>query len=103
MRSRKPQNDEQQCQAGSVEQQLDMCETGTLRGDESIRSNREHPNFNIDMSEEDREGDEMSGDDHSSGLQGGESELKNQPHIQTGLPGDETDHESSRNRKDLAA
>ena len=41
----------------------------------------------VDMSEVDREGDEMSGDDHSSGLQGGEW---NEPLVDDGLPGEET-------------
>jgi len=93
MRTRKPQSEEQNCQPGSIEQQLDMCETGSLRGEEVLRANREHPNFNVDMSEEDREGDEMSGDDHSSGLQGGEPELRGQKHISSGMPGDQTEHE----------
>jgi hypothetical protein len=46
----------------------------------------------IDMSEADREGDEMSGDDHSSGLQG---ERLSDTHIDDGLPGEETDDDSA--------
>ncbi|OFZ55638.1 MAG: hypothetical protein A2428_14895 [Bdellovibrionales bacterium RIFOXYC1_FULL_54_43] len=88
---------------GSIEQQLDMSETGELRGDEILHSHGNLPsedpdledpnemltNFHFDMAEEGREGDEMSGDDHSSGLQGGEREMENQDHIASGLPGDE--------------
>lgn len=74
------------CAPGSIEQQLDMCETGTLRGDEILHS---HGAVDVDgddlsergadiamgryetnMSERDREGSEESGDDHSSGYQG---------------------------------
>ena len=74
------------CSPGSIEQELDMCETGSLRGDEILHSHGKLPprytgdpveldqlidqNWGMDMSEEDREGDEMSGDDHSSGLSG---------------------------------
>ncbi len=50
--------------------------------------------FRPDMSEENREGDEMSGDDHSFGLQGGETEIKNQSHIDSGLPGNMSEHEA---------
>lgn len=67
-----------------------MCETGELRGDEILHESRAQPGMRIDMSEENREGDEMSGDEHSSGLQGGEPELESQPHIDSGIPGDET-------------
>ena len=76
---------------GSIEQQLDMCEEGPLRGDEVLREHRDHPNYSMDLSEENREGDEMSGDEHSGGLQGGEPELTSpgQGHIQTGMPGDQ--------------
>jgi hypothetical protein len=89
---------------GSIEQQLDMCEEGTLRGDEILHhhglepvENKEGPieidrlmenNYHMDLAEDDREGAEMSGDEHSIGLQGGDSELANQAHIATGLPGD---------------
>lgn len=96
---------------GSIEQQLDMCESGTLRGDEIQFSHGLPPEedatdrdpipadylmdrrYEIDLAEENREGDEMSGDEHSCGLQGGESELAGQPHINSGLPGDRTLHE----------
>ena len=89
MRKRKPQIDEATCPAGSLEQQLDMCESGSLRGEEQLREYTDHPLFEEDMAEEDREGDEMSGDEHSNGLQGGESELESQE-SSSGLPGDET-------------
>ena len=93
----------QRCSPGSIEQQLDMCEEGELRGDNVLHThgldpdkdaNVENPeemesNFNVDMAEEDREGDEMSGDDHSAGLQGGEIEIENQRHINPGIPGEE--------------
>jgi hypothetical protein len=75
--------------AGSIEQHLDMMEQGPLRGDESLRLHRmkdrlsdrpslslwllEH-NYQVDMSEETREGDEESGDEHSSGLQGADQQ-----------------------------
>jgi hypothetical protein len=90
---------------GSIEQQLDMCERGDLRGDEILHHHgRDRPkqdpdlraeldleeNFRVDMAETQREGDEMSGDEHSSGLQGGEPELERQPHLSQGLPGEET-------------
>lgn len=98
------------CSPGSIEQELDMCETGSLRGDDILyRHGIEPPqytgdpreldrvigkgedeNWEVDLSEEDREGDEMSGDEHSSGLEGGESELESQPNIASGLPGDLT-------------
>lgn len=100
------------CCPGSIEQQLDMCESGSLRGDTILhrhgRPEPEHsgdpreldeminnsdPTWQMDLSEENREGDEMSGDEHSGGLEGGESELGGQPHIHTGLPGDQTLHE----------
>ena len=44
--------------------------------------------YEEDMAEEGREGDEMTGDDHSAGLQGEETEIKGQRHIHTGLPGE---------------
>jgi hypothetical protein len=50
--------------------------------------------MSVDMSEVDREGDEMSGDEHSSGMQGGESEERNHAHIQSGLPGEETEDDA---------
>lgn len=70
---------------GSIEQQLDMCESGPLRGDDLLHNHgiqertNPHPtlnpdqmesNYRIDMSEENREGAEESGDEHSMGLQG---------------------------------
>jgi hypothetical protein len=83
------------CKAGSIEQQLDMCETGRLRGDEITHSHghphteddykeatavdREMDNYNVTMSERNREGSEMSGDDHAMGFQGDDA----------GLPGEE--------------
>jgi hypothetical protein len=86
-----------------IRQHLDMEESGPLRGDDILhrhgRASRSSPedqmfeNFQVDMSEENREGDEMSGDDHSSGLQGGDSELNPQPVAQSGLPGERTDDE----------
>lgn len=57
-------------------------------------------NFQVDLSEEDREGDEMSGDEHSGGLQGGEPDIEHQRHIETGLPGDRTEHEEMETRGD---
>ena len=91
----------------AIEQHLDMLEKGDLRGNE-IEHSHGHPrnrpidisnpddllsNYNVDMSEENREGSEMSGDDHSGGLQGGEQELETQPLVDSGLPGDETKRE----------
>lgn len=75
------------CTPGSIEQQLDMCEEGSLRGDEISHSRGSKKNIETpdhdpypldhilgraqdDLSEADREGDEMSGDEHSSGMQG---------------------------------
>ena len=93
------------CSPGSIEQQLDMCEEGSLRGDEVSRRTAHLPtpnepasedpadvldefnSFQVTMSERDREGDELTGDEHSSGLQGEESELSNQPSIDSGIPG----------------
>jgi hypothetical protein len=88
---------------GSIEQQLDMVEHGSLRGDEILHHHgvveEDHPlahvpavdelldRYQMDFSEENREGAEASGDEHSAGLQGGEPELDGQPHINTGLPG----------------
>ena len=102
--------------AGSIEQQLDMVEEGDLKGDEIDHSlhfsahqrldqadcdpiplDELLDNEQMDLSLEDREGDEMTGDDHSSGLQGGEEELKHHPNISTGMPGDRTDHEEMEN------
>src|SRR4051812_4515080 len=99
MRKRKPQWDEAACRPGSPEQQLDMCEQGTLRGEESLREfhgiDRIESEMKPDMAEEDREGDEMSGDEHSSGFQGGDSELESQP-VENGMPGDATRVEEQR-------
>lgn len=86
---------------GSITQQLDMNESGPLRGDEILHhhglpdpagrpdgdpmplaADRMEHNYQVNMSEEGREGDEESGDEHSSGLQGGEN---------NGLPGDMTE------------
>ena len=70
---------------------LDMVEPGEERSDRDPKTlNRVTERFEMDMSEADREGDEQSGDDHSSGLQGADPEEANQPHIQRGLPGEET-------------
>ncbi len=70
------------CSPGSIEQQLDMCEEGSLRGDEIIHQHgivtlnlgdsdpvevdrNMEANFNMDLSEENREGSEMSDDEYS--------------------------------------
>ncbi len=105
------------CEPGSIEQQLDMCETGKARGDEITHQHGVLPEdeafvdvegidkkidrMKMDLSEPSREGDEMSGDDHSSGLQGGESELKSQPHIEAGLPGEELERRDRLEQKDF--
>jgi hypothetical protein len=100
----------ERCRPGSIEQQTDMCEEGDLRGDQITHEYHSKPkliidegdNFNEDMSTEDREGDDLSGDDHSSGLQGGEEEVRHQPHIETGMPGDreeKQDEEFDRSNK----
>jgi DNA-binding transcriptional ArsR family regulator len=94
--------------AGSIEHHLDMCESGELRGDEiehrtyspekEWRPDEESTQimppldkmisrFEMNLSEENREGDEMSGDEHSSGMQGGEPELLEQPWLDDGTPG----------------
>ena len=113
---------------GSIEQQLDMVEEGTLKGDqllrgrrrldsqkisEDIRAHRGEPLavdelisldcYDLDLAEESREGCEMTGDEHSIGLQGGESELVGQPHLSTGMPGEQSRHEEfhERHREDL--
>lgn len=97
---------------GSIEQQLDMCEEGDLRGDEILhRHGLDVPEqddelllvdertgrFQI-LSEPDREDDEMTGDDHSSGLQGGEFEVEDQYHIDSGAPGNELEKEDELSR-----
>lgn len=104
VRSRQPAP----CEPGSIEQQLDMCETGPMRGDDVLHRHgyeRELPKearermvptdeimntFRADMSEENREGMEMSGDEHSAGMQGGDSEFEHQAHIDTDMPGEQT-------------
>lgn len=112
---------------GSEEQHLDMLEGGDarLRGDEVLHNPPEASlededdtdetvrpvdelmnTFSVDMSEDGREGDEMSGDDHSSGMQGGESELLNQENIESGMPGqgnDDEDRQISKRQKRRAA
>ena len=70
--------------SGSIKQQLDMNESGPNRGDEILHHHGIEPrtgsyptmndalmeeNYHIDMSEDTREGDEESGDEHSSGYQ----------------------------------
>ena len=76
------------CSPGSIEQQLDMCEEGTLKGDSILHSHGIdarpysgdptavdqliNESWEINLAEEDREGDELSGDEHSMGLQGDE-------------------------------
>jgi hypothetical protein len=99
------------CEPGSIEQQLDMCETGPLRGDEiehhhGLREENdiEH-NFEVDMAEPDREGAELSGDEHSSGYQGDEEDLRHQANVSEGLPGDESEMEAEilRKKSDEAA
>jgi hypothetical protein len=75
---------------GSIEQQLDMCEAGPLKGDEiSHERSRARGLADGAILDTDRETVEMTGDDHSLGLQGGEEELKHQPHIHSGVPGTE--------------
>lgn len=94
------------CSPGSIEQQLDMCEEGNSRSEDIIRHIDEDKNpndpitedpldlvseintFDYTMSERDREGDDYSGDEHSSGLQGDEIEIEGQPNINSGVPGD---------------
>ena len=104
------------CSPGSIEQKLDMCETGRLRGDDILHSHGVeaveyngnplemdqvmNQNWGMDLSEVDREGDEMSGDEHSSGLAGSESELEGQPNIATGLPGDLTKRQEMEAQSD---
>ena len=97
------------CSPGSIEQQLDLCEEGELRGeeiqhrvegvstpdepfsDDPMEVVDEMDSYQMNFSERDREGDEMSGDDHSSGLQGGDAELEHQRHINSGIPGGDYD------------
>jgi hypothetical protein len=99
--SRRPITSTSNCRPGSIEHQLDMCENAPaeMRGDQvqfthgNPPRRTDDPNFEMDMATEDREGDEMSGDDHSSGLQGGETELAHQPNIDRGMPGDATEEQ----------
>ncbi|MGZ3699737.1 MAG: hypothetical protein ACXWPM_05085 [Bdellovibrionota bacterium] len=109
---------------GTIEQHLDMVENGELRGDELLHQHGVAPteplqdadpvpldrimdtNYHVDMAEEDREGDDLSGDEHSSGFQGEESELENQPHKESGLPGEyqqELDEETDEEEKHRAS
>ncbi len=105
---------------GSIEQQLDMVENGDLRGDQvlydhganeeredfEIRPDHATPidilmarnNYEMNLGEPDREGVEMSGDDHTYGLQGGEEELHHQAHISSGLPGEESEKDENWQR-----
>jgi hypothetical protein len=76
---------------GSIEQQLDMCETSGLKGEELSHSRSRGRTFTDGaILDADRETAEMSGDDHSMGLQGGDPETDTQPHPSSGLPGDES-------------
>jgi len=93
------------CSPGSIEQQLDMCESGSLRGEDVLRNTARtsSPNepyseepmdlqsqlntFDMSMAERDREGDDLSGDEHSSGLQGEEQELGGHMSRSKGIPG----------------
>lgn len=84
-------------EAGSIEQQLDMVESGPLRGDDLLhthgapRRDDLEANYNFDMSEWNREGDEMSGDEHSSGLQADISNEVKRPDLEGPLPGAEAE------------
>lgn len=111
--------------ASSIEQHLDMMETGPLRGDDILRragggrtARYDRPdrdpvplpdeygmqhNYRLDMSEGSREGDEMTGDEHSFGLQGGDPDLARQPTVDNGLPGEETEREERREGRDPSA
>jgi hypothetical protein len=111
-----------QNEPGSIEQQLDMVENGPgPRGDSLIRRKGETfddkrdpdfvkeldgdemlQNFHVNMAESNREGDEMSGDEHSAGLQGGDSEFYGQPTFDDELPGEETEKEEDREKKGAA-
>lgn len=88
----------------SIEQHLDMCENGDLRGDEILHNHgmieisatrsdvtsvdEMMRNYHFDMSELNREGDEMSGDDHSSGLQGEVQPFVHELNHEAGTPGE---------------
>jgi hypothetical protein len=102
--------------SGTIEQQLDMNETGPLRGEEILRGQRladpeyrknsgealrpldeQHMthNYRVDMSEGSREGAEETGDEHSTGLQGSDQQElqydKDSPdHADSGTPGEMT-------------
>jgi hypothetical protein len=102
--------------SGSIEQHLDMNESGPLRGEEILRSHglsdqdyRQHAgeeprpldpermqrNYNVDMSEDQREGSEEAGDEHSSGLQGSDQQelqydIESPDHADSGAPGEMT-------------
>ena len=110
---------------GSIEQQLDMVEEGTLRGEQILHEHgipdptdmkarlgepldadelMQRQCYDLDLAEEFREGSEMTGDEHSNGMQGGESELRRQPHLVTGMPGEQTEHEEwfERHQEELS-
>ena len=108
------------CSPGSIEQQLDMCETGALRGDQishdhGMEGSDDLPSsdqaldkilnqyYEPDLAEQSREGDEMSGDEHSSGLQGEDSEFTDQGQLDTGLPRDESRRTEKKEQTDGAA
>lgn len=89
--------------SGTIEQHLDMYESGPLRGDEILhhhglpdRHSERRPldksdleeNFHVDMAEDEREGDEESGDEHSSGMQGTDPP---EPHEDASSPGEMTE------------
>lgn len=103
-------NPRSESRAGSISQQLDMNETGPLRGDEILHHHglpdptsrsdggilpltpeRMEENYHVDMSEDHREGDEESGDEHSSGLQGEDPDFPD-----SGLPGEMTEKVSKQ-------
>lgn len=111
-----------QNEPGSIEQQLDMVENGPgPKGDTLLRDHgktfddKRDPNFvkeldademlqnfHINMGESNREGDEMSGDEHSAGLQGEDSEFTDQPTFDDELPGEETEKEEDREKRGAA-
>ncbi|MCM2324788.1 MAG: hypothetical protein NDJ90_16130 [Oligoflexia bacterium] len=68
----------ERCAPGSIERQLDMCEPNPDAEEEETEEPRGADEmlerFGMDLSEPGREGDEMSGDDHSSGKQGKQGE-----------------------------
>jgi hypothetical protein len=111
-----------QNQPGSIEQQLDMVEglpgprgEGLIREHGRTFDDKRDPNFvkeldgdemlqnfHVNMGESNREGDEMSGDEHSSGLQGGDSEFEKQPTFDDEMPGEETEKEEKREKRGAA-